>query len=55
MSEPIDYRDHDPLVMSAEAEASLLAAILSTEASHPDYDYLRRFQPLDLKGNLTDR
>ncbi len=55
MSEPIDYSDHDPLApMSAEVEASLLAAIASTPASHPDAATLTEFvrrksQPMDLK------
>lgn len=52
-SEP-DYTDHDPLAPSAEvsaqAQADLLACIASTSPAHPDADYLRKFQPLDLRG-----
>lgn len=50
-----EWTDHDPEApMSAETEASLLAAIRNTPASHPDAPSLAEFvrrksQPLDLK------
>jgi hypothetical protein len=53
--EDIDYSDHDPLApMSAEVEAELLGLIHATPSVHPDAEYLRRFQPLDLRA-CTDR